>query len=287
MVTDIVPYTYCDNLNLFHLFHLLGLDLDHVSVLAPNQRRPQQQPTSCLVTSTLTPGSSIPPVPPSLVQKIESGAFIELGDLVPNHLGFEETVGSKSKQQPITNISEWLQAFAVYVSVIARKQPQRVPDLMGYQILMLEASNEYQGNCWLAYDRRFRQQAASLPNCKWSTIDSTIWNLAFTGQARASRCRHCFSLFHLSKDCEFASNQTSSQINPPHQMPYRRRYICRHWNEYRGQGCSFPNCRYEHVCYHCAYNPAASDINHKAIFCQNRPSQYSGTLQRPPKPLFP
>ena len=159
--------------------------------------------------------------PPSLVQKIESGAFIELGDLLSNHLGFEETVGSKSKQHPITNISEWLQAFAVYVSVIARKQPQRVPDLMGYQILMLEASNEYQGNCWLAYDRCFRQQAASLPNCKWSTIDSTIWNLAFTGQARASRCRHCFSLFHLSKDCEFASNQTSSQVDPPHQMPYR------------------------------------------------------------------
>ena len=119
-------------------------------------------------------------------------------------------MGSKSKQHPITNISEWLQAFAVYVSVIAKKQPQHVPDLMGYQILMLEANNEYQGNCWLAYDRRFRQQAASLPNCKWFTIDSTIWNLAFTGQAKASRCRHCFSLFHLSKDCEFASNQTSS-----------------------------------------------------------------------------
>ena len=63
-------------------------------------------------------------------------------------------VGSKFKQHPITNISEWLQAFAVYVSVIARKQLQHVPDLMGYQILMLEASNEYQGNCWLAYDRR-------------------------------------------------------------------------------------------------------------------------------------
>ena len=185
------------------------------------------------MTSTLILGSSIPPVPPSLVQKIESGAFIELGDLVPNHYGFEETVGSKSKQQPITNISEWLQAFAVDVSVIARKQPQHVPDLMVYQILMLEASNEYQGNCWLAYDRYFRQQAASLPNCKWSTIDSIIWNLAFTGQARASRCRHCFSLFHLSKDCEFASNQTSNQVDPPHQISYRRRYFsvptqCRH-----------------------------------------------------------
>ena len=151
------------------------------------------------MTSTLIPGSSIPPVPPNLVQKIESGVFIELGDLVPNHLGFQETVRSKSKQHPVTNISEWLQAFTMYVSVIAKKQPQRVPDLISYQFLMLEARNEYQGNCWLAHDMHVRQQASSLPNCKWSTIDSTIWNLAFTGKARASRCRHYFSLFHLSR----------------------------------------------------------------------------------------
>ena len=50
---------------------------------------------------------------------------------------------------------EWLQSFAVYVSVIARKQPQRVPDLMGYQVLILEASSEYKNDCWMAYDRRF------------------------------------------------------------------------------------------------------------------------------------
>ena len=41
----------------------------------------------------------------------------------------------------------------MYVFIIARKQSQSVPDLMGYQILMLKASNEYQGNCWVAYNR--------------------------------------------------------------------------------------------------------------------------------------
>jgi len=38
------------------------------------------------------------PVPPSLVEKIESGQFVEMGDLVPSHLGFEETAGFKSIQ---------------------------------------------------------------------------------------------------------------------------------------------------------------------------------------------
>jgi len=130
-----------------------------------------------------------------------------MGDLIPNHLGFEEAARSKSKQCSVTNISEWLEAFAVYVSVIARTQTQRVPDLMGYQILMIEGSNKYQSNCWLAYDRHFRQQAAAQPQCKWSNIDSTFWNLAFTGQAKVSCCKHCFSLFHLSKTVSLPPTQ--------------------------------------------------------------------------------
>ena len=57
------------------------------------------------------PFSTILPVPPSLVQKVEAGAYIEFGDLVLSHLGFEETAGSKSKQHPVTSIAEWLQTL--------------------------------------------------------------------------------------------------------------------------------------------------------------------------------
>ena len=209
-----------------------------------------------------------------------------MGDLVPTNLSFEETTGTKSKHRSITNISEWLQAFAVYVSVVSKKQPERIPDLMGYQVLILEASNEYQNNGWLAYDRRFRQLAASQPNCKWSNMDSTFWNIAFTGQARANRCKHCFSLFHMSKDCEFAPSPSASFPDSQTRISRRRRYICTLYNEQHSPGCSFPNCHYEHVCYYCAYNPAATDINHKAVFCRNTPVQQLGPRQRP-KPLFP
>ena len=106
----------------------------------------------------------------------------------------------------VTNISERLQAFAIYVSVIAKKQPHCVPDLMGYQILILEASDKYRNDCWLRYDRRFWQQA-SWSICKWSDMDSTLWNMAFTGQARTSQCGYYFSLFHVSKDCELTSDR--------------------------------------------------------------------------------
>ena len=180
------------------------LDQEHVNVLSSKWKK-APRPTNQL-SAPLIASSTIPPVPSNLVEKIEAGKFIEIGDLVPSHLGFEETAGSKPKQRSITNISKWLQAFTIYVSVISKKH---VPDLMGYQILMLEASNEYQNNRWLAYDRRFRQLAASQPSCKWSTTDSTLRSLAFTGQ-------HCFSLFHQCIDCEFAPSSTSSSRDQTH-----------------------------------------------------------------------
>jgi len=84
----------------------------------------------------------------------------------------------------------------------------------GYQILILEASTEYKSDCWLGYDRRFRQQAALQPQCSWSCIDSTLWTLAFSGQARGNHCKHCFSLSHISRDCELAPDTPASQVPP-------------------------------------------------------------------------
>ena len=207
-----------------------------------------------------------------------------MGDLLPSHIGLDDATKAKQKYRIVTIIIEWLQGFAVYISVISQKQPQRIPDLMGYQVLILEASAEYKNDCWLGYDRRFCQQV-SQPQRSWSCINSTLWTLAVSGQARGNRCKHCFSLSHTSRECELASDPPVSQSTPSHyvyrgqtynyQSPnstrssqqYNRKRICYQWNEVHSQTCSHPNCRYDHVCYICALNPEAKDINHKAIFC--------------------
>ena len=227
------------------------------------------------------------------MEKIEFRCVCRYGDLVPHCLGLEDITRSKQKRQAISSISEWLQAFAVYVAVICKKQPDRFPDLMGYQVLMLEASNEYKNNCWLAYDRRFCQQAASDPHCKWSNINITLWNLAFTSQAIANRYRHCFSLFHSSRECELAPDLATitpepHYTRPPHSTQHRRRLICQQWNVQRTQNCSYPNCHFEHVCYFCAYDPEASDVNHKTILCPTRLNHnQQSAMPKQPKLLFP
>ena len=110
-----------------------------------------------------------------------------MAELIPDRLGvtrsFEnEESGkvAKQKRRVVANIMEWVQCFGIYMAVISHKQPQRVPDLLGYQTLIIEAYLEYQDDVWMAYDRRFCQRTAATQ--PWAHIDTTLWNLAFSGK---------------------------------------------------------------------------------------------------------
>ena len=210
-----------------------------------------------------------------------------MGDLLPSRLGLDDAAKSTQKHCLITNIMEWLQSFAVYVSVIARKQPQHVPDLMGYQVLILEASSEYKNDCWMAYDRCFRQEATSQPQRSWSNIDTTLWLLAFSGQARANRCKFYFSLSHTSKDCELASVTRDNPPLPPSQYLYHQA------STFTAAKDIVTSNTTAGLFAICALNPEAIDISHKAIFCPHHyshrqlPSHQSQTTPTQPKPLMP
>ena len=108
------------------------------------------------------------------------------------------------KKRSVISILEWIQCFTIYTTVISRKQPERVPDLLGYQSLLIDTYQEYRGDSWIEYDRRFHLSAAANGTKVWACINPTLWNLAFTGNAKTSRCTHCFSLIHTSSDCEWA-----------------------------------------------------------------------------------
>ena len=128
--------------------------------------------------------------PHKLVKRIESGAFVDMGELLPGNLTLiDDELKQKPKHYRVSSITEWLQGFTVYVAVLSSNQPARIPDLMGYQLLILEAYNKFRNDCWLGYDRWFRQWAAFLP---WAATEPTLWSLAFQGQARSSHCKHCF-----------------------------------------------------------------------------------------------
>ena len=202
----------------------------------------------------------------------------------------DHTKASKLKIKPITNILDWVQAFGLYVAIILFKQLQRVPDLIGYQALIIDAQREYQGECWIGYDRRFRQRTALQPIEKWAIVDSTLWNLAFAGYGSCTHCKLCFSTSHVTNGCKLASDHQvsistktyqpltsslpqASSLPPRPPRPYGtstgQRLVCFAWNENLTLECSCRNCGCEHVCYFCFCNPTVANKSHKAMFCPN------------------
>ena len=109
--------------------------------------------------------SLVPPVSQKLIEKIEAGNFIDMSELLSDHMGVLNNEDSprptKTKRHNVTNILEWARCFAIYISILNWKQPQQVPDLLGYQFLILLISMAYEGDGWQGYDRVFRQHAAA------------------------------------------------------------------------------------------------------------------------------
>ena len=215
-----------------------------------------------------------------------------MSNLFPERLGAggdNEPTKSTKKWKIVTNILEWVCCFGFYVSVIAGSTPQRVPDLMNYQALIIDAYTEYKGDYWSGYDRQFRQRAAVTPTTSWSTMDTTLWNLAFGGHISLPRCTYCLSVSHKSGECELSSDTQTSSTPSPYPIgkaapgrPGPQRPICYTWNEDPAPGCPHRDCRFEHICYLCSKDVRVQNKGHKAIHCphhiQDRPT-------RPQRPI--
>ena len=61
------------------------------------------------------------------------------------------------------------------MAVIALKYPERLPNLLGYQVLIVAARMEHEGDGWLGYDHRFRQVAAAVLSTTRARIEPTLW----------------------------------------------------------------------------------------------------------------
>ena len=87
-------------------------------------------------------GVGLPPIPPRLVTRIEAGEFIDMAELLPDHLEPATTLTltkHSKRRHDISNILEWIRCFSAYIAVISTKQPHRVPELLGYLMLITEA----------------------------------------------------------------------------------------------------------------------------------------------------
>ena len=126
--------------------HMPGLDLS-LSALA----RPSVQGDAIVV------GSSTPPVPRKLAERVWRIEFVGMEEFLPAKLGAAEpsildALTEKHKKQSekkIECIEQWVCSFNTYTTIMAMKHPEKVGDLLAYSSLIVQNSRAYEGKLWL------------------------------------------------------------------------------------------------------------------------------------------
>ena len=213
----------------------------------------------------------------SLVSKIRSNEFIELGELAGDSLAYQDKAGTSSekaerpKKRKITNILQWVECFNAYMIIL--DQPERIPDLLAYSSLIVHAARKFRGEGWLHYDRNVRKRAAAGAGDKWGEVNTSLWALAFANAQPKEHCTLCFSLDHVTQACE-----EYTKPSEPRQEVQENAPICLKWN---WQFCQASSCRYRHnVCVECHGDHKAKNCPERENGKRYSPYQKKGNQER-------
>ena len=215
-------------------------------------------------------------LPQKLVTKIQALECVEMSEMlpeawVPDQQEATITPGRPSQNTPVMDILVWTQCFSVMAGVLVECFPDKAPQLLTYLRRIVHAVRNFHGTAWVAYDRLYHHQALVQRRLDWAKEDSSLYNEAFMGQAKAiSSCRHCLSNNHVTEACPELMPVFPSWIGPyplgapllPYptlQTPNLSQEVCRKFNDNR---CFIQKCKYAHVCLNCS-RP------HPAVLCGN------------------
>jgi len=184
----------------------------------------------------------------------------------PHYEVDDHTASHKKTPKEVTDIMDWIQCFGMYIAVVSLKEPHRIPDLIGYQNLIVQSSIDSHEGRWIIYDRRFRLKASATTIQEWSAIDITVWRMAFPERPPAVS-NYSTPRPPLYKPPAQSFSGSPSPISAPR--------VCLEWNESPDPGCPRPSCRFDHICYRCVQTNVANK-KHKAIFCPYKRKRQGG-----------
>ena len=129
------------------------------------------------------------------------------------------------KDNKITNVRCWEQAFCIYAAIYSNANPHRAADIWQYVFMINSAASTYVWKNVANYDYTFRQLMACNPKCSWANIYLQMWNLTMRDVINNS-----------------AFSQAGDQQRNKEQRSQRTKYC---WAFNRGEKCKFePNCKF-------------------------------------------
>ena len=105
------------------------------------------------------PATGLLAIPAPLVQRIRDGAFVDMGDLLPEALqwAFDWAIEDKAEKErrkkfPIDTVADWALAFATYMAIRVPPSPGLTRTLATYMTIILRLAREVPGLAWQRYD---------------------------------------------------------------------------------------------------------------------------------------
>ena len=201
---------------------------------------------------------SLRPVSSRLVQRIHTGEFIDMRDLLQHFEGIHGALGfqvlpmtSCPKVRDVTTLPSWICCFMSYLAVLTTDQLTR--ERLAYAVLIVSEAMRHGSQGWLEYDRLFRQQAALDQSLPWNVIHPGLQATTILSQraGQGTFCSLSQESDHPTHQCATLQLQQPTLRNSAGQPTSRPvpRCICSSWNE---GNCAFPGtCTYRHICMRC------------------------------------
>ena len=201
-------------------------------------------------------------VEPSLIEKIELGKAIALSKLINKSLKDEREETElkmellnrdgqcywsavKDKDNKITGVKKWEQAFRVYMSIYSKANPTRSSEILAYADIISNAAASYTWENVSNYDFYFRKLMERHPERSWARIHNQLWSLMMKD--------HIQSRPHAGNSGGGANNSRKDW----------RQIAC--WRYNRNKCTRSPGeCKFEHRCSFCG------SFSHKMYACPKR-----------------
>ena len=129
-----------------------------------------------------------------LKQKIQKGEYVELEALIPKSRGqtlkeddrlqqFVMQAGTTywappEKENKITSVCKWEQAFRVFAAIYCETQPCRSVEIWEYIHTINYATVSFPWENVYYYDMTFRQLMSNKPSRSWAKMHSQLWQAA-------------------------------------------------------------------------------------------------------------
>ena len=224
-------------------------------------------------TEAFVLGEALPVVPAKLVRRILKAEYVDMAELLKDNMEAERRRWRAEGGQPqghftqrtprreIPDVLSWLQCFNLYAAVVTSEHPEKTRELLAYQALMISEARRCGGRGWLLYDAAFRQQIRSFDSVDFAKVNQSLYSTTFLayGGGRAKLCPDCMMADHTREECalnparslpvvQMKEPEGRSRVPEGKARKRGRAGPCYAWNDGK---CTYPQCRYEHVCSKC------------------------------------